>query len=197
MKIQSIEELEKGKQKISFDSGEVLILYRKEVNTYRLEEEMQVSQELYQTLLYEVIGKRATKRAMHLLERQERTERQLREKLAGSQYPPEAIEQAVGYVKKYHYLDDFRYACTFVRCQKEKRSIQRMRQDLFRKGIADSVIEQAIAEEANEDETAAIRRLLEKKGYHEEMSREEAYKIYRFLLGKGYRSSDIRHVMGR
>lgn len=197
MKIESIEELEKGRQKICFDNGEFLILYRKETNTYQLKEGMQISQEMYQVLLYEVVGKRATKRAMHLLERQERTEHQLREKLAANQYPPEAIDMAVEYVKKYHYLDDFRYACTFVRYQKEKRSIQRMRQDLYKKGIEASVIDQAIEQEADEDERAAIRRLLEKKGYHEEMSREEAYKIYQFLLRRGYRSSDIRHEMGR
>ena len=56
-------------------------------------------------------------------------------------------------------------------------------------------IEQALLEEGNEDETDAIQRLLEKKGYTPEMPREQANKIYQFLLRRGYKSSDILYVM--
>ena len=40
-----------------------------------------------------------------------------------------------------------------------------------------------------------IQRLLEKKGYTPEMPREQANKIYQFLLRRGYKSSDILYVM--
>ena len=150
---------------------------------------------LYQELLFDVLGKRATKRAMHLLEKQDRTEYQLREKLRQNEYPKEAVEQAIAYVKSYHYIDDLRYACSYVRYQKEKKSNRRLQQDLQKKGVAKEFIEQALLEEGNEDETDAIQRLLEKKGYTPEMPREQANKIYQFLLRRGYKSSDILYVM--
>ena len=197
IRIQEIIELEKGKQKLIFEDGESMQLYRKESNAYGLQEGMEISEALYEELLYEVVGKRAKKRAMHLLERQERTEYQLREKLRQNEYPQEAIEGAIVYVKKYHYLDDMRYACAFVRCQCEKRSKRRIEQDLMKRGIAKEIIQEALELEGHEDETESIGRLLVKKGYHSEMEREEAYKIYQFLLRKGYRAEDIRRAMER
>jgi len=195
IQIEAIEKSDKGKQKLTFDNGRSFILYQNEIKPYELKEKMTISDELYEELLYQIIGKRAKKRAMHLLERQERTEYQLKEKLRQNQYPPEAIEEAIAYVKKYHYVDDMRYACTFIRCQREKRSKRRIQQDLMKKGIASDIIEAAFSEEGVEDETQAIQRLLKKKGYSEEISHEDACKIYQFLLRKGYNSADIRHVM--
>ncbi|MGN0272925.1 MAG: regulatory protein RecX [Lachnospiraceae bacterium] len=197
IRIQEIIELEKGKQKLIFEDGESMQLYRKESHAYGLQKGMEISEALYEELLYEVVGKRAKKRAMHLLERQERTEYQLREKLRQNEYPQEAIKEAIAYVKKYHYLDDMRYACTFVRCQREKRSKRRIEQDLMKRGIAKEIIQEALELEGHEDETESIGRLLVKKGYHSEMEREEAYKIYQFLLRKGYRAEDIRRAMER
>ena len=83
---------------------------------------------------------------MHLLEKQDRTEYQLREKLRQNEYPKEAVEQAIAYVKSYHYIDDLRYACSYVRYQKEKKSNRRLQQDLQKKGVAKEFIEQALLE---------------------------------------------------
>lgn len=195
MYIEQIEQLEKGKRRLRFETGESLILYKGEIRSFGLLEGQDISDTLYQELLYDVIGKRATKRAMHLLEKQDRTEYQLREKLRQNEYPKEAIEQAVAYVKSYHYIDDLRYACSYVRYQKEKKSSRRIQQDLQKKGVAKELIEQALCQEGNEDETGAIQKLLEKKGYTPDMPREQANKIYQFLLRRGYKSSDILYVM--
>ena len=195
MYIERIEQLEKGRRRLVFETGERLVLYKGEIRSYDLSEGQDIPETLYQELLCDVLGKRATKRAMHLLEKQDRTEYQLREKLRQNEYPKEAVEQAIAYVKSYHYIDDLRYACSYVRYQKEKKSKRRLQQDLQKKGVAKEFIEQALLEEGNEDETDAIQRLLEKKGYTPEMPREQANKIYQFLLRRGYKSSDILYVM--
>lgn len=195
MYIERIEQLEKGRRRLVFETGERLVLYKGEIRSYDLSEGQDIPETLYQELLCDVLGKRATKRAMHLLEKQDRTEYQLREKLRQNEYPKEAVEQAIAYVKSYHYIDDLRYACSYVRYQKEKKSNRRLQQDLQKKGVAKEFIEQALLEEGNEDETDAIQRLLEKKGYTPEMPREQANKIYQFLLRRGYKSSDILYVM--
>lgn len=195
MYIERIEQLEKGRRRLVFETGERLVLYKGEIRSYDLSEGQDIPKTLYQELLFDVLGKRATKRAMHLLEKQDRTEYQLREKLRQNEYPKEAVEQVIAYVKSYHYIDDLRYACSYVRYQKEKKSNRRLQQDLQKKGVAKEFIEQALLEEGNEDETDAIQRLLEKKGYTPEMPREQANKIYQFLLRRGYKSSDILYVM--
>lgn len=194
MYIEQIETLEKGRRKILFENGMELLLYRGDVRENELKEGMDIPDELYEKLLYDLVGKRAKKRAMHLLEKQDRTEYQLREKLC-QHYPQEVIEDAIAYVRSYHYLDDLRYACNYISCQKEKKSRRRLQQDLMKKGVDKRIIEEALETEGSGDEREAIRILLEKKGYHENMGRQEAHKLYQFLLRRGYQSADILCVM--
>ena len=57
--------------------------------------------------------RRARHRALHILERSDRTEQELRAKLERN-YRAEAVEDAISYVKQYHYLDDRRYAVNYL-----------------------------------------------------------------------------------
>ena len=81
MHIIQIDKLGNGKRRIHFDEGDNLILYYSETRGCELEEGSFISYEIYEHLLREVVGKRAKKRALHLLEQMDRTEQQLREKL--------------------------------------------------------------------------------------------------------------------
>ena len=109
------------------------------------------------------ISIRAKKRALHLLERMDRTEHQLREKLMASDYPEDVVEEAIAYVKSFHYIDDKRYAENFTRYKKENLSRQQIKQKLMLKGVDRDTIALAIEEEYDADEKEHIRRLLEKR----------------------------------
>ncbi len=171
-------------------------LYVGEAKRLSLEEGKTLSEEDYQHILHEVIGKRAIKRAMRLLERQERTECRLREKLLQSEYPKEAIEDAILYVKQYHYLDDERYARTFIQCHQEERGRNRLKMDLMRRGVPKDIIEQCIEEEFEADEKAQIRLLMEKKHFcNETADQKERMKMLQFLMRRGFSYSDIRSAL--
>ena len=175
-----------------------LRLYKGEANQMSLAQGVELSEEQYRYLLHDIIGKRAAKRAMHLLERQERTEYHLREKLRQNCYPPEAIEDAVDYVKRYHYLDDERYARTFIHFHQETRSKMRLKNDLARRGISRELIAYCLEEEFVSDERAQIKRLLDQKNFSPDTAdREEYGKMYRFLMRRGFCGSDISSVMRR
>jgi len=142
------------------------------------------------------ISIRAKKRALHLLERMDRTEHQLREKLKASDYPEEVIEEAIAYVKRFHYIDDKRYAENFTRYKKENLSRQQIKQKLMTKGVARETIDLAIEEEYDADEKVHIRKLLEKKHYDGSVKDEgEFRRVYNYLLRRGFRSSDILREM--
>ena len=187
---------EKGKVELCFNENITLWLYQGEARELSLAKGVELSEDEYQNLLHEVIGKRAVKRAMHLLERQERTERQLREKLMRNRYPQEAVEDAIAYVKKYHYLDDERYARTFIQFHQEKRSKMRIWNDLSKRGIPKDLIENCMEEEFVSDEKMQILDLLEKKNFSlDTADQNECRRIYQFLVRRGFRGSDIMSVM--
>jgi len=143
-----------------------------------------------------LLGKRATKRAMHLLEKQDRTEYQLREKLTANGYPKESIEKAIEYVKGYRYVDDGRYAENYIRFHQSTKSRMKLRMDLLRKGIATELIESGLEKAYESDEKEQIRQLLEKKNLDiDTADTAQVRKMYQFLLRRGFRSSDIMSVM--
>lgn len=193
-----VEHLQKGKYKVCLDSGESWMMYRSEIRGLGLKEGDCLTEEMYRQILKDVIGKRAKKRALNLLEKMDRTESQLREKLEASEYPAKCIEDAITYVYQYHYLDDLRYAKTFIRFRQEKLSRQQIRQKLMTKGISREYIEQALMEEYSGDEATQISNLLQKKHYQGEgRDTAEFRKIYQYLLRRGFRSSDILREMDR
>lgn len=188
--------LEKGKSALILDNGEELILYRSELRALSISGQMELSEELYRKIIDEIIGLRAKKRAMHLLERMDRTEKQLYDKLLQSGYPQECIENAILYVKKYHYIDDRRYASNYIRCYQDRKSRLRMQQDLLRKGVSRALIDEVLEEEFQADERIQIRSLLEKRGFDAtECDEKERQRCYQFLMRRGFKSSDILKVM--
>ena len=186
----------KGKAQVSFDEKEALILYISEIKKLGMEEQMFVSEELYHRLFYEIVGKRAIKRAMHLLEKMDRTEQQLRKKLLEGGYPNELVEEAIAYVKSYHYIDDERYARTFIRLNQDRRSIGRMKMDLFAKSISSDTIDRAINEEYETLPETLIQKLIEKKNFDPDTAtRQETAKMYQYLFRKGFSRDEIMHVL--
>lgn len=187
---------DKKKLKICLDNGEEFILYKGEAAKLSLFEKEIVDDAKYQQIMKEILGKRATKRAMHLLEQQERTEKQLRDKLRQNGYPERCIEQAIDYVKSYHYIDDYRYATVYIRYHQEKESRQKLMQKLMMRGISRDIIQQALEEEFVTDECAQIRELLRKRQFNPDNADEVTRrKMAQFLMRKGFKSRDIFRVM--
>ena len=73
---------------------------------------------------------RARKKAMRLLEHMDRTEKGLTDKLRQAEFSPEAVEDAIAYVKSYGYINDARYARTYISFRMETRSRQKILSEL-------------------------------------------------------------------
>lgn len=138
-------------------------------------------------------SREAAKRAMRLLERQDRTEKQLTDKLQSDGYSDEAVSEALDYVKSYHYLDDERFCCNYIRYRQERKSKMQLKTALLQKGINTELINQAMEDEFKYPERSQIRHLIEQKRYNpQEASKEETNKLMGFLFRKGYRIEDIK-----
>ena len=188
LQVMSVVPLEKGKARIRFDDGTEVVLYKGEIRKLGIEEGCVVTEAVYDKILNEILGKRAIKRAMHLLEKQDRTERQLYDKLKQNGYPESCIESAIAYVKSYHY--------TYIRYHQEKKSRQKLKMELMAKGIGRDLVDAALEEEYVSDDQKKIAELLQKRHYSfEDADVSEQRKNYQFLLRRGFKSSDILHVM--
>ena len=194
--VNNYEALGKGRYRVAFDNGVSCVLYRSEAAQLSIEAQCSLTDENYDYLINEIVGKRAKKRAMHILEQMDRTEHQLREKLAKGEYPQECIDSAVEYVKKYRYLDDERFASSYVRYHQEKLSRQQLSVKLTQKGVSKDIIAEALEMEYEADDGEKIRNLLSKRHFDpDNTDRQENNKIYQYILRRGFKSSDILKEM--
>jgi len=136
--------------------------------------------------------KKAKHRALYILEQSDKTEQELRDKLSKN-YEPEIVEAAVAYVKRYHYIDDKRYAVNYLNTRGKVKSRRQVEQELlYKKGISREVLEEARLEAEPQDESVQIRRWMEKKNIRPETAtQEEMRKFYLFLMRRGFQSEDI------
>lgn len=131
------------------------------------------------------------KKAMSLLNHMDRTEWELRDRLGRNGFEPEVIEDAVVYVKSFHYIDDARYALRFAEIYRESRSVNRIRQDMKKRHVPDEYIEMAL-ENISWDDSPALKKEIRKIcGDKTEFTYEEKQKIAAKLYRRGFRTDDI------
>lgn len=197
--VTKLEELSKARSRVYIDGEFAFVLYKGELRLYKVAEGGEISDEAIEEIVGTVLPKRAKLRCMNLLQKREYTEKQLRDKLSQGGYSEEIADEALAYVKSFHYVDDARYAESYIRCHLPDKSRQRIKMDLIRKGIskelADRLLEEAAEDEQNPGELLLIQKLLEKKKYSQDMPVAEKQKIYAYLMRKGFRSEEIREGM--
>lgn len=196
MIVTEIKPVTKQKFQIELDGQPAFVLYKGELSRYHIQKDEELEEAIYREIVDEVLTKRAKLRAMHLLQKMDRTKAELRRKLEQGGYPSEAVETALAYVESFHYIDDTRYAARYIEFQKAKKGKARLKMELQQKGISGEIINRAL-EEAEEtmDPRDAIRRMLESKRKSDKpLEEKEKQRFYGFFMRKGFSSSDILAV---
>lgn len=197
MTVTKIESVTKTKFKIFLDDRFAFVLYKGELARYGIKEGAILEKEQYDEIVNIVLLKRAKLRAMHLLEMQDRTWSQLKEKLQQSLYPDEIVEKAMDYVKSFGYIDDSRYAANFIRSRQSFKSRREIEGLLRQKGISKEVLGFAMEECYDKaEEKDAIKKLILKKRMDLRTATDgELQKLYGYLARKGFKYEDIRQVI--
>ncbi len=197
MIVTKIEAVTKAKFKVELDGEFAFVLYKRELSQFGIREEEELPEEIYMQIRKDVILKRAKLRAMHLLTDMARTESGLREKLKQGMYPEDIIEETLNYVRSFGYLNDRKYAESFIEGRKDRKSKREIYTMLCNKGVPAGQIEEAFeACYPEEGEQEAIRRIIEKKQVDvAHASWEELQKLCGYLARKGFRYEDINRVI--
>ena len=142
-----------GKKIPFYMDGELIgSLYPKEVNTYSLEDEGEISESEYERILDETLLPRAKRYTMNLLIKSDKTETELKRKLKQAGYGEAVSDAAIEYVRSYHYIDELRTAESYIRSKMDYSSEKEIRFKLLEKGVSDDTIDLAydqIIEELN------------------------------------------------
>ena len=211
MNIVSIDNFKSNKVKITTDNGIAFVLYKGELCKYGIKAGLEISEELYSDIVKNTLYKRALLRCSHLLERRDYTSYELYKKLKDGAYPIDAADYAINKLISYGYVNDESYARRYIESYISSRSINRIKQDLYKKGIKSDIFDKAwniLSEDGIEvDEEGLINKLLEKRHYFDKISdiknnegsRDDLVKEYNkqfnYLMTKGFKSENIKKAL--
>ena len=190
-----IEPLDKRRSKVFIDGDFAFVLYNGELKHYGIEEGRPLEEAKLRELAA-LLGRRARERALSLLKVRDRTEWEMRQKLAGGFYPAAAVEETIAFLKEYGYLDDGRYARNYVEICGKRKSRAELIQGLRRKGI-DRHMAEELCRECEPDTEEALAALLRKRRFDAgTASSDEKRRTAAYLMRRGFSWEEIRKALG-
>lgn len=201
--------LNKKRYKILLEgtSNLTIALYPSEVRRFGIKEGTFISEEHY-AQIEDILYKRGKERALYYLKDSDKTSYQMKTKLKAGFYPDEIIDRILAFLIKYGYIDDYEYAKRFISYNISKKSILRIKESLYVKGVGRDIIEDAIEnfredglhnncygdENVDNPQVAIIRKHISKK-IKADMDNQYESKIIMSLLRKGFMYEDIVNVL--
>ena len=132
--------------------------------------------------------------ALRIVERSYKSEKELKDKLLLKGYDKESIEKTMEFLKEYNFLSDNNYTKMYVKDKSKFQGKNKIKFDLYRKGIDEEIIQEELSSIDEEDEREVAYNLVLKK-YNVIAKRESdkyklSQKLYRYIVSNGY-SYDI------
>lgn len=134
----------------------------------------------------------AKDKALRLLEFRSHSEKELTDKLLRAGAKEEDIEEILVFCRNYGFVDDRKFALAKARDLKnlKKYGNQRIKAELYHKGISAEYIDEALLE-IGDDETDMLKPLAEKK-LGGNFDKKNIDKCIRYFIYRGYNYSDIK-----
>ena len=189
-------EKSKGKQyRIYADNTYIFSLYRSELRKYGIEEGACIDDALMDTIMENVIYKRARERAFYLLDRQAYTVSMLRKKLEQGGVPAGIVDRIVDMLIKYDYLNDHNYVKMFVDNYSGRKSKRQIISALIAKGIDRQLIFDFFEQNEYSDDECFKKhydKYIKGKDLNDMKTRQ---KVFRYFYSKGYAVSVIEDAL--
>lgn len=137
--------------------------------------------------------------AIRIIERNYKTEKEVRNKLIEKGYNENAINNAIDFLQKYNFLDDNTYTKMYVKDKLNSQGSNKIKYTLMKKGISKEMIEEELQNIDRDDEKKVAMELAQKKLSSIKKSENDKYKIsgklYRFLTSKGYNYDIVKETV--
>lgn len=142
---------------------------------------------------------RGMRLALYYLEKRGRTEKELREKLARKDVPPQEIEAVMAKLNQLGYIDDAKFTANFQRSRNEYKptGVRRLRQELYLKGVPKEIIATVASEIEAEVELATAAAQTRLRQYSNLEPSVFKRRMMAFLARRGFDYNVIKQVLER
>lgn len=176
--------------RLFFDEEKYCLLYYNEVRRLGFHEKDEVGQQEFEEL-NKMLLHRAKLKAMSLLKYQDRTRKELKDRLMRAEFPEFITEGAIAYVESFGYINDEEYVRRYMEYKAGTKSRIQIKMDLRKKGIGTEILERIFDEyEYEEDDVLEeqVQKRIRQKG---SVTKENFQKYYGYFARKGFNSVKI------
>lgn len=201
--ITSIEAQKKNKDRVNiFIDNEFAFACSNElIYSHGLKKGIQVDTKILEELVKAdnyIKGKTA---ALRYIERAMKTKKQVEDMLYKKEMAEETVNKVIEFLESYGFIDDKRYAESFIKQKLKESGKNKIKYDLLKKGIDEELIKELLDEVSSEDESAVALALAEKKarilGKSEKDKGKLLGKVTKYLLSKGYTYDLINQIVNK
>lgn len=165
---------------------------------YKLEVGMEVDDDFIKEVLKAEEQNKVINKALNLLSYRQRSEKEIYDALKRNDYEDVYIEKAIERCKEHGYINDRAFAEAFIRdkLNLNKLGEQRIKYELIRKGISDSIIEEVLVLDSDDQFEVALE-LAEKRlpSYRKDDRNAKYRKLSGYLQRRGYSYDIVSKVM--
>lgn len=195
MLITETQKQKKHLTKLVLEDGQEVFLDNDICLNYSLKPETEITEEELKKLMYESEYLRAKSRALWYLDRADRTEKGMYEKLVGAGFDRKASAAVVGRFVEVGLIDDRRFAENFAeKCREANISKREGIRKMLLKGVPYDIANEVFSE-TEIDEEEQIRAVIEKK-YARKLEQENGVqRVYAALVRKGFSFSAVKNAL--
>ncbi len=201
MKVVSITTIEKVKShaQVTLEGGKQFCLPLKRLSILDITEGCQIDDSRVQYIIdYEVYAAAKADAVKHIATKM-RTCYEVEQKLFQLGYEEDCISRVIEDLIEINYLDDLKYSNCFISDRNKLRptSSRLMRMELKHRGIEDSIIDQALSGQEQQDENVAYTLLKKKYSKYTDFDDKLILKMKNFLAARGFEYSQISSAVER
>lgn len=181
--------------RVKFSGFEDVLIDLDVANGVPIKQGMEISPEKIAELKEISDYERAKSRALWYLDRSDRTEKGLYEKLVTAKFDKKASAKVISRLKELGLIDDNRYAKRYAeRLIESGISKREIYAKLIIKGISRELAKETVNSFEN-DEKESIKQLIEKKYKNKMTDKNSIAKVYAALVRKGFSYGDVSDVL--
>ena len=192
-------EPQKNEERVNiYLDGEFAFGLMKEIQyKYSLTEDMNIDREYIDKVLMAEEQSKANNYALKFLAYRQRSKKEIIDKLAEKGFEDKFIENTLVYLKNYDLVDDLEFARSFAKdkINLNKQGPQKIKYELYKKGISKEIIEKVLDEDDNEY-NRALELAKKKLPSYKNDDRNAIYrKLGGFLQRRGYSYECVSKVL--
>lgn len=190
LKVQS---KDKNRVNVSLDGAYYCSLAMETVIKNNLKPNMLIDESKINSMQQESESKIAWEKALKLVSTRYKTQKEIYVYLQERGYLPSVIFGVIEKLNEYHFIDDKRYAESYISHKIKKDGPNKIKQELLAKGVKEDIIDEVMGEIDSQDEV--ILNLCEKYMKNKEKTKENYLKLFRYMQGKGFDYEQVKNVI--